>query len=265
MLASKLGNEAVVKMLMTRGASALDRTSDGWTALMLAADSGNLPMVKFLVDEGGDIQAKNNQGRTALIFAAREGHVEVVRYLLSKGARKDDGPVMETPMSVAFHKARTGVVRELMRSGASIIVDPGQGITALHVAACMNFLDIARVLLEEGCHETIKTTVTRVPPAAFIGKPVGISESERDHPREACMRRLLARGPAFRAVSWLWPAEDSPVEERSQGTCSGDCGTTEMRGAASRQTLSPPGVTWLPHPRRQGRPRPTNLPNIFYR
>lgn len=273
--ACKLGNESVVRLLMARGASVRDLTEDGWTSLMLAADSGHLKLVQFLVDEGCDIQAKNANGRTALIFAAREGHVEVVRYLLNKGANKDAGPVMETPISVVFHKkGRSGVVRELMRSGASMVVDPGQGITALHVAACMNLLDIARVLLEEGCEETTLTGVTKVPPAAFIGKPVGIAESDRDHAREGCMRRLLARGPAFRAVSWLWPpAMDGLVrggnhDHRSRDAC---CVTLREPGSGGRAEdlprPSPLRVTWLRHrrERRQGMPRPVDLTGIFCR
>lgn len=75
-------------------------------------------------------------------------------------------------MSVVIHKkVPSGVVRELMRSGVSMVVDARQGKTALHMDACISLLDIVRVMLQEGCEETTVTGVTKVPPKAIGTTP----------------------------------------------------------------------------------------------
>jgi ankyrin repeat protein len=44
-------------------------------------------VVKLLLDKGADLQSKDKYGRTPLSWAAEKGHEAVVKLLLKKGAR----------------------------------------------------------------------------------------------------------------------------------------------------------------------------------
>lgn len=60
----------VLKLLLEAGAD-INRTNDGWTALMIATGS-NINVVKMLLDAGADVEAKNNEGYDALYYARNE-------------------------------------------------------------------------------------------------------------------------------------------------------------------------------------------------
>ena len=69
MVAASGGQEAVVRMLLQRGASVNLQDSNGITALMTAADKGNLTTVQALLDAKADASLQSNDGCTALILA----------------------------------------------------------------------------------------------------------------------------------------------------------------------------------------------------
>ena len=56
------------------------------TALRLATDMGYEKLIRVLLDHGADIEARTSVGKTALIEAASGGQVAVMRLLLKKGA-----------------------------------------------------------------------------------------------------------------------------------------------------------------------------------
>ena len=69
MVAATEGQEAVVRMLLQRGASVNLQDSFGITALMNAAANGNLTTVQALLDAKADASLQSNDGCTALILA----------------------------------------------------------------------------------------------------------------------------------------------------------------------------------------------------
>jgi hypothetical protein len=62
------------------------KDDDGQTVLHSAAMRGNNAIVQLLVDKGADVKAKDNDGRTVLYSAALGGNEAVVRLLVDRGA-----------------------------------------------------------------------------------------------------------------------------------------------------------------------------------
>ena len=74
-----IGHEAVVKLLLEKGAELETKDSDGQTPLWRAAGIGH--EVKLLREKGAELEAKDKYGRTPR--AARDGHEAVVKLLTS--------------------------------------------------------------------------------------------------------------------------------------------------------------------------------------
>jgi len=89
-LAAEGGHALVIALLLDRGASVLNSSLLGWTALMHAALHDCLECAYLLILNEAPLNAHALQNRrTALHFAARWGHRRMVRMLLDAGARED--------------------------------------------------------------------------------------------------------------------------------------------------------------------------------
>ena len=73
--AACIGHEALVRMLLQRGASVNLQTSGGGTALMNAANFGHTTIVQALLDAKADASLQNINGITALMCAKYEKQV----------------------------------------------------------------------------------------------------------------------------------------------------------------------------------------------
>jgi uncharacterized protein len=117
-------DEAVMKLLLARGALVGAKDKYGWTALTRAAWAGkpelvallkpgikdmtltdaaclgDLGRVQRLIKEGEDVNSKGPFGRTPLMSAARGGHTAAVRELLDNGA--DSGAKDESGMTARY-------------------------------------------------------------------------------------------------------------------------------------------------------------------
>ena len=61
-------------------------TREGWTALHLAAIKGHDAVLQLLIDKGADIAAKGKDQRTPLELAAENGYSSIVKHLIAAGA-----------------------------------------------------------------------------------------------------------------------------------------------------------------------------------
>jgi ankyrin repeat domain-containing protein 50 len=184
MVGSYFGHEAVVGLLLEKGADVDAKNNYGWTALHWAAMKGySTVVVALLLKEAIKVDVKDNDGRTALHQAASNGHSAAVRLLVENGAgiatKDNDGQTAlhwtirnkhETVMQqlleevdvatkdddggMALHWAaqcgHESAVQQLLEKGAGIDAKDNNGGTALHWAANYKHESVVRLLLEKG-------------------------------------------------------------------------------------------------------------------
>ena len=85
--AAARGQDAMVRMLLQRGASVNLQTSLGGTALMLAASLGHTTIVQELLDAKADASLQAKSGRTALMFAELQKRTATVQLLREHAKR----------------------------------------------------------------------------------------------------------------------------------------------------------------------------------
>ena len=89
----------------------------GWTALMWAAQEGHEAVVKLLLDKGAAVDKALKDGHTALIIAAQKGHAAVAKVLLDKGAAlRTSHAVKQRLCSVECGDGRVAAVDEDCRA-----------------------------------------------------------------------------------------------------------------------------------------------------
>ena len=154
------GHEAIVRLLLMRGA-ALDRQNIyGWTALMQAASHGHADIVKLLLQNKANPNLTSKLGASALTVAAHHGHTSIVRILLDvpgidlnedMTSPADAVHQAFTPLMAAVLKGNDIVVRLLLDKGAtSYNQDPHTGWTPLMMAALAGHMTTAQLLLDRG-------------------------------------------------------------------------------------------------------------------
>ena len=188
--AAEGGHEAVVRLLLEKGANVNAKEDNGETALHEAAWGGHEAVVQLLLEKGANVNAKeNNREKTALHPAAMRGHEVVVQLLLEKGAdvnaKKDDG---ETALHEAAWGGYEAIVRLLLEKWADINIKDKSGYTALHWAAWGGHEATVQQLLEKGADVNTKGDfgATALHQAAWGG-------------HEAVVRLLLEKGADFNA------------------------------------------------------------------
>ncbi|ORY63953.1 uncharacterized protein BCR38DRAFT_474519 [Pseudomassariella vexata] len=79
--AAEGGHEAVVRLLLEKGADIEAQDKEGWRPLLWAAEGVHEDVVRLLFEKGADIDALDNCGRMALSLAAEEGYEAIVQLL----------------------------------------------------------------------------------------------------------------------------------------------------------------------------------------
>jgi ankyrin repeat protein len=115
--AAQGGNEAVIRMLLTRGVSVEACDNQGRTLLTLAVLENREPIVKLLLESGADVGACDNQGRTPLILAILENREPIVK-LLVENAADVEAPDTMALLAYAVLKEQIAIVKLLLESCA---------------------------------------------------------------------------------------------------------------------------------------------------
>ena len=88
MVAASGGQEAMVRMLLQRGASVNLQGSNGLTALSLAAGNGNTTIVQALLDAKAYASLQDDGGRTALMWAEQAKQAATAQLLRQYAERQ---------------------------------------------------------------------------------------------------------------------------------------------------------------------------------
>jgi len=88
MAAAAGGQEAMVRMLLQRGAGVNLQNSVGFTALMGAAANGHTTIAQALLDAKADASLQTTNGKTALIAAAHQKHPATAQLLRQHAKRQ---------------------------------------------------------------------------------------------------------------------------------------------------------------------------------
>ena len=162
-LAVKKENEALVRLLVDRGADVQAKDNYGMTVLHCAAERGNEAVVRLLVDSGADVKAKDYNGNSPLHWAAERGSEAVVRLLVDKGADvKAKGKDGDTVLHWAAVIGNEAVVRLLVDSGADVKVKDNNGKSVLHLAAKRGNEAVVRLLVDSGADMKAKDNKKRI-------------------------------------------------------------------------------------------------------
>ncbi|KAL6798507.1 ankyrin repeat-containing domain protein [Trichoderma sp. SZMC 28012] len=152
--AAQNGHEAIITLLITRGAVVNHIDTDGRCALSAAAGNGHQEVVEKLLAEGADVNLipSGSGGPSALMAAAISGHQEIVEKLLAKGAKVDaDAKTFgQTALIMAARRGHQEIVKILLAKGANVNFYSRFFGTALAVAAENNHQEVVRELLAAG-------------------------------------------------------------------------------------------------------------------
>ncbi|KAH8803357.1 hypothetical protein F5884DRAFT_847191 [Xylogone sp. PMI_703] len=169
-LSSYFGHEALVKVLLKRGADIESKDFDGKTPLLRAAIEGDKTVVELLLKNGANIESKDSSGKTPLSWAVTWGYETIVELLLKNGAdiesKDSDVEILlknganieskdssgKTPLSRAAIKGHEMVVELLLKNGANIESKDSDGDTPLSWATIEGYETVLEILLENGAN-----------------------------------------------------------------------------------------------------------------
>ena len=203
----------LIDILLLQAPTTLNRaTPDGLTPLYAAAMSGKDEAVSHLLLAGAQQPpASAEKDMCPLVAAVRENHRKVVEVLLSDNGMQAIGGSEAIPRALgaaaAARKGRAGIVRMLLLAEGEerqqhwarccYKEDP-----VLHCAVSFGNISAARVLLAAGADEMAENDEGR-----WAREVIGFNAPslQRDPAKKGAIVRMLERGPAFRARSFLWP------------------------------------------------------------
>jgi ankyrin repeat protein len=159
--ASECRQEALVRMFLRRSDTEPDGSDSlGRTPLWYAAKNGHEAVVQLLLEKGAELETISDKSRTPLSWAAENGHKAVVKLLLEKGAELEtkDEDYGRTPLSWAAENEHEAVVKLLLEKGAELETISSNGQTPLSWAARNGREAVVKLLLEKGAElETISS------------------------------------------------------------------------------------------------------------
>ena len=129
-------------------------TSTGNTSLIIASRLGNLNITRLLVEAEVDVDDEDASGKTALLIASNNGHLDIVRLLIRHGADVNHQDVNQlSSLSLAILKSELNpnaldIVKELINAKADVNHSDTRGVTALMYASFKGNIEIVKFLME---------------------------------------------------------------------------------------------------------------------
>lgn len=156
--AARRGHEAIAKLLLRHGANVNARGSGGGrsTALSAAVLEGQEAVVRLLLSRSADTEMANVHGYTPLVLATIFEDGTMVKLLLQANADVDrGGPRGKTPLLLAVERGFEGIVGLLLQSNAKVDATSDSGATPLMIAIDNQKDPIVRALLKKGANPSL--------------------------------------------------------------------------------------------------------------
>lgn len=242
-VAARKGRVDMVALFLSEAPETLScNTAAGETPLYIAAHEGHEGVVLYLLS----VAKKNHTSLGSvdmcpLVAAVVQGHAKIVRVLLDERGME----VIRTPrlqrqsIFAAVLCGRVDILRQIVDADA----EEGKGRAeweapcisllgdALHIAVRYSVLKSVNILLAAGVDERWPAMDRRLPrdtvgikcevdpptkQLVYVATMASLrADNDWGNLEESSIRRMLERGPAFRARSWLWPA-DTPDAAAAQ-------------------------------------------------
>nr|WP_245416810.1 ankyrin repeat domain-containing protein [Undibacter mobilis] len=150
-----VGTEAA-RLLIAAGADVNAKDAIQDSPYLYAAAEGRNDILRMTLAAGADLQSTNRYGGTGLIPAAHHGHPETVRILLRTAIDKDHvnklgwTALLEAIVLGDGGPVHTEIVRDLVRSGASVTIADREGVSPLAHARRRGYAAIVAILETAG-------------------------------------------------------------------------------------------------------------------
>jgi ankyrin repeat protein len=153
MYAARNGRDAVVRVLLARGADPNIFTSNGNSAITFAMQKKHPETAIILLEYGADPNTLwVYTGQTLLQCAAANGYKELVRKLLEKGVNINMGD--PTALELASRFGYVQIVKILLQEGADVNFNPDGKLNAVDEAKVEGHAQIVQLLKERGAVES---------------------------------------------------------------------------------------------------------------
>lgn len=151
-LACYKGHLEMVRFLLAAGADQEHKTDEMHTALMEASMDGHVEVARLLLDSGAQVNMPTDSFESPLTLAACGGHTQLALLLIERGANIEEvNDESYTPLMEAAREGHEEMVALLLARGANINAQTEETQeTALTLACCGGFLDVAAYLLRNG-------------------------------------------------------------------------------------------------------------------
>jgi len=162
-------DQAMVELLLKRGADVKDGGGGHPSPLHIAAQQGNSQIADILLKHGADINAEDSdsQQKTPLVYAQSASKTAMVQFLKSKGASAVN--IKEKAWRAQYY-GRIEELRSILDNGFNVNETWASG-TLLHFAAEKGQMDIVALLLDRGAKlDTSLGLGTPLHGAAYEGK-----------------------------------------------------------------------------------------------
>ncbi|KAJ5626764.1 hypothetical protein N7528_004191 [Penicillium herquei] len=147
-VASGEGHEAVVRILLNRGANVNTGEEQQSTALIAASRGGHKRIVQILLDHGADINTEGSKHGSALNAASEMGHEDIVKLLLDAGASISPQRSRYGALTAASWAGHEHIVQMILDYIKDIDAQGMEFANSLEAAAANNHQGIVKKLLD---------------------------------------------------------------------------------------------------------------------
>ena len=184
----------IVAFLVQKGADVNVRNGKGETALHTAAFLGQYEVAELLVQKGADVNAKNEDGKTPISSTMADwgttefiasllqlkldrervetGRAQIVELLRQHGAQTDFAGPVDNDIWTAAGTGNIEAVKQHLAKGVDVDAKNKDELTALHVSALYDHVEIAAFLIQKGADVNARGDdgATALHAAAFMGQ-----------------------------------------------------------------------------------------------